>query len=450
MCNATPQQKAILNSINGYSHKEIDDFLRIHRFQLSCLMQYGLSAEKLNSIDINLLKDKVMEEQITRNRLQEAGFSGNVIASVLGSDDTLDSQSVPDVADDTPYSPSADSSIIDGIIRREVSVKDIQDALLNGEVTTKQLKEQCFLSDELIKRIETYQAKQMSPIDFDKLPPIKKDRTDFYFLGLPSAGKTCLIASLISHWMKQGICNPEVNNKRSVEYFRILGGGFSQGILPMSNPNSFIDYIELTLKVTRSEKRFLGLGSSREVVYDIPINLLDMAGEKFRRVADDGHENFDKHRDYLLNDNPKSIFFVLDYSVDKSGGSTFDQSLSLQVVLNSLEEMKILEHTDSIYLVVSKADLFPTSLGQTADYARKYVDESYKGFKNRLLQLEARYEFEWDIIPYSIGDCMFGQLLTDYKMENNPQLRQFPERLNQRIQDVTAKYRSGLSGLFTN
>jgi hypothetical protein len=448
MCNATPQQKAILNSINGYSLKEIDDFLRIHRFQLSCLMQYGLSAEKLNSLDLRLLKDKVAEEQITRDRLQQAGFSGDVISSVLENEAWEEEQPKAEEPKGNPYSP--DNSIIDGIIRREVSVKDIQDALLNGEVTTKQLREQCFLTDELIKRIETYQAKQMSPIDFDKLPPIKKDRTDFYFLGLPSAGKTCLIASLISHWMKQGICNPEVNNKRSVEYFRILGGGFSQGILPMSNPNSFIDYIELTLKVTRSEKRFLGLGSSREVVYDIPINLLDMAGEKFRRVADDGRENFDKHRDYLLNDNPKSIFFVLDYSVDKSGGSTFDQSLSLQVVLNSLEEMKILEHTDSIYLVVSKADLFPTSLGQTADYARKYVDESYKGFKNRLLELEARYEFEWDIIPYSIGDCMFGQLLTDHKMENNPQLRQFPEQLNQRIQDVTAKYRSGLSGLFTN
>jgi len=411
-------------------------------------MQYGLSAEKLNSLDLSLLKDKVAEEQITRDRLQQAGFSGDVISSVLENEAWEEEQPIDEGPKGNPYSP--DNPIIDGIIRREVSVKDIQDALLNGEVTTKQLREQCFLSDELIKRIETYQAKQMSPIDFDKLPPIKKDRTDFYFLGLPSAGKTCLIASLISHWMKQGICNPEVNNKRSVEYFRILGGGFSQGILPMSNPNSFIDYIELTLKVTRSEKRFLGLCSSREVVYDIPINLLDMAGEKFRRVADDGRENFDKHRDYLLNDNPKSIFFVLDYSVDKRGGSTFDQSLSLQVVLNSLEEMKILEHTDSIYLVVSKADLFPTSLGQTADYARKYVDESYKGFKNRLLELEARYEFEWDIIPYSIGDCMFGQLLTDYKMENNPQLRQFPEQLNQRIQDVTAKYRSGLSGLFTN
>jgi len=454
MCNASPQQKAVLNSINSYSVTEINNFIKLHGFELNCLIKYGLSAEKLNEIDIELLKRQTTEEQISETALIGAGMHQSKVNEIFGKQDA------PVIDEFDPWREEEEvkepiftgnpltEDLIQRTIEKRVSVMDLQDALLNGDLTEGMLKDRCFLDDKMIQRIKDYRIQQMTAIDFEKLPPLKKDRTDFYFLGMPSAGKSCLIASLLSHWMRAGICNPEVTNQRSVEYLRMLGGGFSRGILPLNNPNLFIDYIELTLNFKEESTNWLGKKSIRQ--YEIPVNILDMAGEKFGKVAERGKEEFHKHKLYLENDNTKALFFVLDYSVDNDGRDAFEQSLALQVVLNNLNDMGILENTDGIYLIVTKSDMFPVPFDQYAEYAKDYVSKYYGSFKNRLEQLESDYGFAMEVMPYSIGDCTFSQLLVDYNPESNKNLRIFPDRLHERILQHTARYKKGLRGLFSN
>ena len=178
--------------------------------------------------------------------------------------------------------------------------------------------------------------------------------------------------------MRTGICNPEVSNPRGVKYFRLLAGGFAKGILPRNNPNTFIDYIEVTLNLTETQTTIFGPKTKKS---SIPINILDMAGEKFEKVADEGAQNFTQHKTFLDNTNRKALFFILDYTLDNEGEDAFGQSLSLSVVLNNLIEMGIINKTDSIFLVVTKADMFPVSKEKYQEYANQYIDDYYGSFK---------------------------------------------------------------------
>lgn len=480
MCNPSPDKIKFLNNINSYNLTDLHNFLRIHQFELACFIHYGLASDKLNAIDLDLVKERVNMEKLSKEKLLEGGMNQHRIDEIFGVVEPAIScpkcnrefnnaatfeafkNSCPDcavaggVTPPTPPPPTG-NKLLQRIIERKANVQEIQDALLNEEISPDILRNQAFLSEEMIQRFYSYTSQQMSPVDIDKLPPLKPDRTDFYFLGMPSAGKSCLVASLLSHWMRKGMATPEVTNPRSVQYFNLLGGQFSRGILPMNNPNAFVDYIELTLNFSEQYKDLLGRMKSRD--YNIPINILDMAGEKFRKVANpdslDGSvaavgDAFDKHKKYLFNKNPKALFFILDYSIDNGGASAWDQSANLVVVLKILEKMGIIDETDSIYLVVTKSDMFNVPLSGYRQAAIDYVNEYYLGFKNELDRMARRYGFSQEILPYSIGECTFGQLMVDFDPRSNEHLRVFPEDLSQRVLNLTGRYRSGIGGLFTN
>jgi len=451
MCKEITNPKLIwiLENINTFSVNSINDFIKNKDLdlELSCLLKYEISADLLNKLDNELLKAKVEAEGITKDQLVSGGMHQNRINELFEADNDIDVISVDEEFLFTSgSSPNAgapadygyDPTLLDRINSGRITVNELQEMLIDDSISVPFLRDVCGLDDKLIKRIENYSPQQMSPITLADLPPLKPDRTDFYFLGMPSAGKSCLIASLLSHWMRKGICNPEVSNPRGVQYFKVLAGGFSKGILPRNNPNTFIDYIEVTLNFMDSVS-FLGL-FSREKKYTIPINILDMAGEKFENVANMGHEYFTQHKEFLNNDNYKSLFFILDYTLDNEGEDAFAQSFSLMVVLNNLKDMGILEKTDSIFLVVTKADMFNVPKEKYYQYAEKYLNEYYGGFLENLETLHKEYNFEYEIIPYSIGKCIFGQLLEEPNVKNNENLNTFPSLLGEKIENLTARY----------
>jgi hypothetical protein len=84
MCNASPIQIFVLNAINSYSVTEINNFIKLHGFELNCLIKYGLRAEKLNEIDIELLKRQVNEEQISETALIGAGMHQSKVYEIFG------------------------------------------------------------------------------------------------------------------------------------------------------------------------------------------------------------------------------------------------------------------------------------------------------------------------------------------------------------------------------
>lgn len=446
-CNPDPNQRTVLTQLNLFAIHDINGLLK-QGITLSCMIKYDIAPEKLNKLDVALLKEKITNEAIDEQTLREAGMSESLISEFFAP-----------VIPEPPKGPFGDpidgggfypvkDSMIQRIIDRKENVHRIQDYLIEGSISEMRLKHECFLDDQTIERIRNYSMEQMDAIELDKLPPLKNDRTDFYFLGLAGAGKSCLLASLLSYWYTNGIANIQVDNTRGVRYMRILGGGFAEGKLPIGNPNAFIDYIDMSLSVKEKQKDWLGRERIRE--YDIPINLIDMAGEKFAKVADEGKEAFDRHMHYFNNKNLKALFFVIDYTTDKNTNNAFNQGFSLQVVLQNLQNMGILEETTGIYVVVSKADQFGVGFDEYASFAEKYVQENYSAFYNTIKQLETKYDFGVEVLPYSIGDCMFGQLITDFNPQTNRNLQHFPEMMHKRVIQHTARFRKGAGGFFTN
>ena len=83
MCNANPTQTSILQSINSYTIVDLENFLNLHNFELSCFLKYGINSEKLNGINMELIKKQVSQEGITKERLLDGGMTQTKIDEIF-------------------------------------------------------------------------------------------------------------------------------------------------------------------------------------------------------------------------------------------------------------------------------------------------------------------------------------------------------------------------------
>ena len=305
---------------------------------------------------------------------------------------------------------------------------------------------ECGLSPEIADKLSKFYTGEMAEQDVTKLPPLKSDQTDFYFLGMPAAGKSCLVASLLAYWHHIGIYNPDVNNPRSLEYTDLLLEPFELGYLPDRTESGFIDYINGNLQVRIPRSGLFG----KETTRHIPINIIDMAGEAWRQAAEKG-SGLPQHKKYLNNNNEKSIIVVIDCSNPES---TKRQARNIVRVFQYFSDWKIWEKTASVAVVVSKADkLIDSKDYETLKIAveKFYNSPACINLKNRIDELSKKHRFDLSILPYSIGACKFGQLLLDPAFETNILLEESTKNLNDWIlQNTGGSNSGGFGGLFSN
>jgi hypothetical protein len=462
MCNATPQQKPVLNIINSMSNDEIQVLLSERGFELSCMLQHGLQPDKLNSLDPSLLKLLIEKEGITKEKLQEAGMTHTMLDSVFGSSNTLVcSQCNQSFASDQdfnnykaycticnndrqPEPPPGDE--YEKINRNDISmpVSLIKNYLKGGELTREGLRNNCGLIDEVIERIEGFERVSMSDdVDVSSLPPLEKDRTDFYLIGMPGAGKSCMIASLLAYWEHKGYYNPDVNNPRSIEYTDLLMRPFEKGYLPDRTESNFIDYINLSLNVRIQSRNLLGRINNH--TRSIPVNILDMAGEAWRLAAEKG-SGLPDHRAYLDNKNEKSIIIVMDNSASISV-----QSQNIVRIFRYFKDWGVLRNTTSIAVAVTKADLLGSDYSKLGPKVEELIDKKCANLKARLEEFENEFNLSVEYIPYSIGECRWGPFLMDPEFDSNVLLRSSAEKMTSYILESTAGFKSGgLGSIFSN
>ena len=173
--------------------------------------------------------------------------------------------------------------------------------------------------------------------------------------------------------------------------------GVLTGYLPASTPGEFVNYIPIDFRYEKDKWQ--------------KMNFLDMAGERFRVVAEEGMSEFGKYSDYLSNNNRKALVFILDYFEDpnKSYGDIIDQNQNLQEVMMFMEKAGICEKTDAIYMVVTKADLFPE--GDKSKFVMDYVSEHYSNFLMLCKDMRDKYGTKLKMFPYSIGPTSFGYII---------------------------------------
>jgi hypothetical protein len=437
----------ILRTINTKTSNEIIDIHDKMELTLQELLSGGLNANILNELPEDFIQKCIDKEGIDRETLEAAGLDSQVLNRLfVGTRHETDGPTWEDIFNDKkrgdipPPDPIDSSemnsidrdSLLTSIANNKAKIRDIQDGLNKGTIDVSDMSNLGF-SYDFIDRLQGFYAEEPEFPPVELLPPLRSNTSDIYFLGMKGSGKSTMLASLFSYANSIGVMRNKVDNQFGNKYRNQLVLGMAQGYLPTSTPSEFINYIPVDMK-------YEGQRDYQE------LNFLDMAGEKFRRVADTGIDEFATYKMYLQNNNRKCLIFVIDY-IENNRIETLRQDQNLQQVLSLLEAYGILEKTEAVYLVVTKADLFPSPDKQS--YADTYVSTKYRNFLNACKEAKATYNFVLKSFAYSIGPAKFSYILEDCDPSTNLNLVDFPKLLLQQLEnDMGYRRTGGLTNLF--
>ena len=422
----------LLSTIPTKNPAEIEEIYHKMNIWLIEMIQVGrMSPEQLNGLSDAFLKSSLDQDQISPEDLDAAGLSPEKRNRIIPPPPEPPKPPGPDVGGPTPTPPTDErQDLLGKIATGKAAITDIQTGLNRGVIMDQDLLGMG-LSYDFIERLKAYS--QVLPIfpSQDQLPPLRQNSTDIYFLGMPSSGKSTMLAALFSYCNSAGIMRNVVDNSFGNKYKNQLVLGMAQGHLPNSTPTEFINFIPVNMKYPGAAE-------------DQQLNFLDMAGEKFKSVANGGMSEFQKYREYLSNQNNKGLIFVIDFFANNRV-ECLRQDQNLQEVLALIEKFDILKKTDAVYLVVTKADLFPSENRQK--FADDYIDFNYRNFLNACLEAKRKYNFELKSFPFAIGPTRFSYLLEDCNPVSNRYLEIYPKKLIQQIESDFA-YRQ--KGFFAN
>jgi hypothetical protein len=137
-------------------------------------------------------------------------------------------------------------------------------------------------------------------------------RTDVILIGSSGAGKTMFLASLLKYCESIGNLNYNTLNSKGSIYGNILTSAIDKGrLIRNTPPEVFLTMaLDYTVKVKSS-----GILGSKCTDKNAPVNLIEIAGEAFKRsfgVSDENGipENI-RNAVYNLNDNPKLYIFTI-------------------------------------------------------------------------------------------------------------------------------------------
>lgn len=244
------------------------------------------------------------------------------------------------------------------------------------------------------------------------LAPLKKDRTDIYFFGIPSSGKSCLMAGVLQYLHKNGLLKLDTNNIKGRQYANALLSlinSNSIGYVPPSTTTEGANYIEAEFRRKEGHNTIMH-----------PINILEMSGELFvqtykqgtTRVGANGVNTIGANQ-YLSNDNRKFIFLIVDYKETVTPmvtQSMAKQALQLETILDFLDKDGTLSKTDALHIVLTKSDLLPGG-AQDLKGAEAFIAKEYNNLRASVKQYKEKYGFrDSRIIPFSLGHFMLDKV----------------------------------------
>jgi len=432
----------ILSTIRTRSTNELLDYHSIMDVTLKEMMNNGLSASQINGLPVDFIRLFIEDGNISLEDLEDAGVDDQVIQAVNPNytSTTIEPEPIfepingaftpimdPSQSDGFSEIPSKET-ILEDVRNNKALIANLQEALNRKVIDSNDLAYLGF-SYEFIDRLQQFKAeKAIFPKNFSELPPLRENSSDIYFLGMPGSGKSTMLASLFAYCNREGVMRNIVDNQFGNKYRNQLVLGMVQGFLPASTDEGFINFIPVDMKY-QGQTNFQQL------------NFIDMAGEKFRRVADEGIQEFSSYKNYLNNGNPKCLIFVINF-IEKNLVESTKQDQNLQEVLALLEKFGILKKTEAVYLVVTKSDLFPSPNKQ--EYAVQYIANKYRNFLNACTEAKKSYNFVLKSFPYSIGPAKFSYILEDCDPETNSNLVEYPKLLLEQLENDLA-YKRGNS-----
>lgn len=266
----------------------------------------------------------------------------------------------------------------------------------------------------------------------DICPP---DRTDVFFFGIPSTGKTCILMGLL--------------NAAQLSYDSVsMGGTYAAdlveyvlaGRVPPSTYGTFTTAIKAEVKERNTK------GNANETH---PLNLIEMSGEEFAFQIvknPNGKTSFDQMgsgaTNILKNKNRKAIFVILDptadnrkvkrprFTTDKDGNKIqigeevvyVSQRQMLQKLFDLFrqpENKDIAELIDSFHFIVTKADLLGNDI-ERKTRAKEIIMERHGNIIPDIKDwckengINNRSDGSPKLYPFSLGQFYIGDIY-DYK-----------------------------------
>lgn len=393
------------------------------------LMKAGVSCEQLELLSDDIFKSAVELEEVTIDELNYIGMEEERLKRIFNSQQIFEEFFVEPEVFTPSFIDHQEKNFIDKIRDREVELIEVRAALIEHRLSDAQLMNELGYSSELIERIRNFTPQNAYFPSILELPPLRNDATDVYFLGMPRSGKSTMLASFLHFCNRKGMLKNVIDNSHGTKYKNQLVKGMAQGYLPDSTPTELINFIPIDIRSRENQ----------EIHHKL--NFIDMAGEKFKNVAEGGMQKFKMIKEYLSNNNRKSLIFVLDYFRNDSAIELLEQDQNLQEVFAQLESFGILEKTDFIYMIVTKADLFPSENKQ--EFADNYIDEHYVNFSMACKEAKRKYSVQIKSFPYSIGPSILTYLLEDKNPVSNKNLDVYPGLLVDQILEDTHQTKKG-------
>lgn len=258
-----------------------------------------------------------------------------------------------------------------------------------------------------------------------KLEAIADGFTEFYFWGIPSSGKTCALAGILSAANSGHVCDLFMPKKDSQGY------GYMCSLADMFKKGQVTELPGSTPVVATYEMRFDIEGRYKEIKGDnvkfdnrsYCCAAIDLAGELFccihremagERLNQQQTTALETLKNILVNNkskNRKIHFFVIEYGAENRFYKGHTQDVYLQSCMRYIEENKIFDRlTDRVYIMVSKSDKFDTSQRTEEEILRQYIKDNYMGLYSNLSHICEKYEIndgEPGLIPFTLGDVCF-------------------------------------------
>lgn len=243
-------------------------------------------------------------------------------------------------------------------------------------------------------------------------------RTEVYFWGTPSSGKTCALGSVISSAKLHGFFTPEDCSGR--DYMTRLSNIFNPSgycVFPQSTSIGNIQEMSMTLTDEKRAKH--------------SITLIDMAGELFRSayfkqnglfLSQDAEQTLDTALGYLASrENQKIHFFVVEYGAHDRTWDELRMGDYLDNMVLYLKNQKIFrKSTVGVYILVTKCDKIPCAPEERPRMAFDYVQTHLLSFYNTLSDICAEAGVrDLTVLAFSVGEvfaqnlCAFDTTDTD-------------------------------------
>lgn len=258
-------------------------------------------------------------------------------------------------------------------------------------------------------------------LNFNDIPQDENDipsgYTDVFFWGIPSSGKTCALASILSTITKGYTMEAPVSKKQFGSTYRTsLVNIFRNNIgnLPGRTNEDRTQYMPF-LFYKRGEK------NKRK------ISFFELSGEVFKyffevvnnsQIVNDydreAIESSFRTLELLLNsDNQKIHFFFIDYNqetkhTEDNNGLTQDNYLSAASVYFRDKNNIFRKKTDAVYVVVTKSDEIKGE--KRVDTAKAFLRDNFGSFMEVLENQCKRNSVEFKVKLFSIGDVFFKRI----------------------------------------